>query len=336
MEQHKHRMDDMRSGHDTEMSVLQQSNRENTAACDKAMAKMKTVNEREMTRNKADHSATMAAMRQKNDGEEVKRNEQVNVLKSANAQRVNNLGQRLDAQRSDFKKKRHESDRAHSQRMKVMSFSHIGLESSARSRNAADLKARRDESAAKRQTQQNKVDAANERHQQNISDENVRHGQEMREMKSSSDARTATHETKMSRMKNKNQHKSEDANHMALHFVSLESRLKQSEARCAEHEQTLTDIVKTISQTQRRRDVLVSQSEVIAALKEAIEKVGAESAERTVTVKRKKFGSDCKDAEVRFLRNLIQCTLSSNRAFDEEMAAFLTRLSALIQQIRSD
>merc|ERR1719334_1144572 len=219
-----------------------------------------------------------------------------------------------------------------------MSFSHVGLESNARNRNAADLKAQCLESAAKRQTQQNKVDAANERHQRNISDENMRHGQEMREMKSSSDARTAAHESKMGRMKNKNQHKNDDANHMALHFVSLESRLKQSEARCTEQQQTLADIAKTISKTQRRRDLLVSQSQVIAEVKNTVKKEGAESAEKTAIINHTKFGSDReeKEAELRFLRNEIQSALNANRFFDEEMATFLRRLSALNEQIRND
>merc|ERR1719206_244841 len=302
------------------------------------MAKMNAMNQCKMKRKKDDHSAAMAAMRQKNDGEEVKRNEQVNVVKLANAQRVRNLGQRFDAQCSDVVQKQHASDRAHSQRMKVMSFSHCGLESSARNRNAADLKAQRHESEAKRQKQQNKVDAANERHRRNISDENVHHGQEMREMKSSSDARTAAHETKMGRMKNKNQHKNEDANHMALHFVSLESRLQQSEARCAEHVQTLNGIAQTIVQTKQRQDLLVSQSEVLAAVKEVIEKERVESAEQSAAINCMKFGSDrgVKEAELQFLRNQIQSALTLNRAYDEEMMTFLRRLSALNEQLRND
>merc|ERR1719206_353328 len=250
----------------------------------------------------ADHSVAMLVMRQKNHDVKAKRNEHVNVVKLANAQRVANLGRRLDAQCSDLKKKQHASDRAHSQRMKMMSFSHVGLENNARNRNAADLKAQCQESAAKRQRQQNKVDAANERHRRNISDENMRHGQEMREMKSSNDARTAAHETKMGRMKNKNQHKNEDANHMALHFVSLESRLQQSEARCAEHVQTLNGVAQTILQTKSRQDLLVSQSEVLVAIKDVIEKERVESAEQAAAMNCMKFGSDrgVKEAELQF------------------------------------
>merc|ERR1719204_439083 len=232
-------MDDMKSGHDAEMSVMLQSNRENTTACTATMAKMNLSNQREMKQNMANHNASMATMRQTHDGVEVKRNERVNVLKLANAQRMTNLEQRLDAQSSDFKHKQHSSQMVHSQRMKMMSFSHVGQASDARVRNASDLKAQRQDSKLKRQGRQGKVDAANARHHQNIDGEKVRHGKEMSEMKTSSDAKTATHGNKMGRMNDKNQHKKDDANHMALHFVSLESKLKESEARCAEHEQTL-------------------------------------------------------------------------------------------------
>merc|ERR1719403_242020 len=98
-------MDDMKSGHDAEMSVMQQSNRDNTEACSATMAKMSANNQREMEQNMANHNANMAMMRQNHNGVEVKRNERVNVLKLANAQRMTNLEQRLDAQCSDFKQK---------------------------------------------------------------------------------------------------------------------------------------------------------------------------------------------------------------------------------------
>merc|ERR1719385_471243 len=52
-EQHRHRMDDMMSGHDAEMPVMQQSNRENTTACTTTMAKMKANHQREMELNMA-------------------------------------------------------------------------------------------------------------------------------------------------------------------------------------------------------------------------------------------------------------------------------------------
>merc|ERR1719477_284743 len=98
----------MKSGHDIEMSALHQSNRENKTACDTEMVKMKAMNQREMSQRTADHSVAMLVMRQKNHDVKVKRNEHVNVVKLANAQRVANLGQRLDAQCSDFKKKTRE------------------------------------------------------------------------------------------------------------------------------------------------------------------------------------------------------------------------------------
>merc|ERR1712129_594261 len=101
----------------------------------------------------------------------------------------------------------------------------------------------------KRRCQQSKVDAANEKHHQNIDNEEVRHGREIRDMKTSSEAKTAEHDTKMVRIGDKNKHKTDDVNHMALHFVSLESKLKQSEARCAVHEQTLIEHAQTILQS---------------------------------------------------------------------------------------
>jgi len=336
LKQHSHRMDDMKSGHDTEMSEMRQSNRETTMACSATMTKMKVNNQREMNRNMADHHASMAAMRQSNDGVEVKRNENVNVVKLANAQRVTNMRQRLDAQRSDFKQKQHASEMMHSQRMKMMSFSNIGMASDARNHNAIDLKAQRQGTRTSRLAQQGKVDAANQRHHHDIDEEKLRHGHEMSEMKTSSDSKTATHETKMGRMNDKNQHKSDDGNHMALQFMSLESKLKRAEARCAEHEQALAENAQTVLQSQRRHDLLVAQSEVITAAKDVINKDGSESAEQKAAVNRKTFGRDCKDEELRFLRNKIQKALDSNHAFDEEMTTFLTMLSELNEQIRTD
>merc|ERR1711951_201735 len=125
----------------------------------------------------------------------------------------------------------------------------------------------------------------------------------------------------------KNQHKKDDANHMALHFVSLENKLKEAEARCAGHEQTLNEYEQTVLQSQRRHDLLAAQSKVIGAAKAAIEKDSAESAEQTTEVKRRRFGRDEKEAEMGFLHNKIQFALDSNRAFDEEMTTFLGMLS---------
>merc|ERR1712176_1226716 len=102
----------------------------------------------------------------------------------------------------------------------------------ARNRNAIEMEAQRADTKKKRRDQQNKVDAANAKHHQSIEDEEVRHRQEMCDMKTASDAKTAKHNTKMERMSDKNKHRTDDVNHMALHFVSLENKLKQNNARC--------------------------------------------------------------------------------------------------------
>merc|ERR1719249_372394 len=213
----------MKSGHDADMAQMLQSNRNDTTACNTTMATMNKNAQRQMDRHMADHNANIKAMRRANDGVAVKRNERVNVLKLANTQRLTNMKQRLDAQCSDLKQRQHAGEMVHSQRMKVLSFSHAGMASGVRIRNADDLEARRSSDKAKRQAQQNKVDAANDRPHRNIDGEALRHGQEMRDMKTSSDAKTAKHNAKVDR------HKGEGAHHMALHFVSIESKLKQSE-----------------------------------------------------------------------------------------------------------
>merc|ERR1719365_564770 len=112
-----------------------------------------------MDRHMADHNANIKAMRRANDGVEVKRNERVNVLKLGNAQRLTNMEQRLDAQCSDLKQRQHAGEMVHSQRMKVLSFSHAEMASDARIRNADAFEARRKDTKAKRQAQQSKVDA---------------------------------------------------------------------------------------------------------------------------------------------------------------------------------
>merc|ERR1712013_269009 len=213
------------------------------------MASMNARTEQEMTRRTADHNANVKAMRSRNDGADVKHNERMNVLKLEQRQRTTNYQQRLDAQCSDLKQKQRKEEMMHSQRMKVLSFSHIGVASDARNRNAMDMEAQR-------------ADV----------DEKKRHGQEMSDQQTASDAKTAVHNAKMGRMGGKNKHKTEDANHMALQFVKLENSLKQSQERCAVHEQKLTENAQRIKQTQIRRDLLVAQSEVVRAVKEAIAK----------------------------------------------------------------
>merc|ERR1719206_1368109 len=179
-----------------------------------------------------------------------------------------------------------------------------------------------------------RVDAANERHHRSIDGEARRHGQEMSDLKSSSDAKTATHNAKMGRMKDKNKHQSDDANHMALHLVALESKLKASEARCALHQRTLNDFAQTIWESQRRQDVLAAQSEVLVAVKAAIAKNCAESAKQSAAAKRRNFGSEVE--EERFVRREIASALDVNRIFDEKMAASLETLSDLNARMRAE
>merc|ERR1719385_54391 len=90
---------------DAEMAQMMQSNRENTKACNTAMATMSAKAQRQMDRRMAEHNANIEAIRRVNDGVEVERNERVNVVKLANAQRLMNMKQRLDAQCSDLRPK---------------------------------------------------------------------------------------------------------------------------------------------------------------------------------------------------------------------------------------
>jgi len=328
--QHRHRMDEMKSGHATEMAQMRQSKLKDTTTCNATMASMNARTEQEMTRRTADHNANVKAMRSRNDGADVKHNERMNVLKLEQRQRTTNYQQRLDAQCSDLKQKQRTEEMMHSQRMKVLSFSHIGVASDARNRNAMDLEAQRADVDDKKHCQQNKVDAANARHHQNIDDEKVRHGQEMSDQQTASDAKTAVHNAKMGRMGGKNKHKTEDANHMALQFVKLENSLKQSQERCAVHEQKLTENAQRIKQTQIRRDLLVAQSEVVRAVKEAIAK--DRSKQSASAVKRKKFKGDAE--EIRFLRDQIEYARTTNTAFEEEMVVFVRMMGELNEQIR--
>merc|ERR1712129_498543 len=107
------------------------------------MTAMNARTEQEMTQRTADHSADVKAMRDRNDGADVKHNERVNVLNLEQRQRTTNYQQRLDAQCSDLKQRQPTEEMMHSQRMKVMSFSHIGDANDARNRNAMDLEAHR-------------------------------------------------------------------------------------------------------------------------------------------------------------------------------------------------
>merc|ERR1712176_119546 len=202
----------------------------------------------------------------------------------------------------------------------------------ARNRNAIEMEAQRADTKKKRRDQQNKVDAANAKHHQSIEDEEVRHRQEMCDMKTASDAKTAKHNTKMERMSDKNKHRTDDVNHMALHFVSLENKLKQNNARCAVHEQALAENAQTIQQSRDRRKLLVAQSEVVQAVREVIEKDRTKSSKQTALAKRKKFGDAAEEAQ--FVQNEIESAIKANRDFDDEIIAFMTTLTELNEQIR--
>jgi len=219
-------MDDMKLGHDAEMARMQRSNYENTKACNSAMAAMATNAQQRMNQNMADHTANINEMRRANHGVKVKRNERMNVLKLANAQRVTNMEQRLEAQCADLRQK-HTDEVAHSQRMKMLSFSHVGMASDARNRNAMDLEALRKETNAKRRAQQKRVDAAKQRHHENIDSEEERNDKAMGDIKSTSDAKTAKHNARMVRLRDKNKHKSEDANHARLYLAREQIQTKR-------------------------------------------------------------------------------------------------------------
>merc|ERR1719295_2527709 len=148
---HQNQMDDVKSGHDADMAQMLQSKSDDTARCNSTMATMNANAQQQMDQHMADHNANIKAICRANDGVEVKRNERVNVLKLANAQRLANMQQRLDAQCSDLRQRQHAGEMVHSQRMKVLSFSHVGMASHARNRNAIDLEAHKKDRKAKRQ-----------------------------------------------------------------------------------------------------------------------------------------------------------------------------------------
>jgi len=333
---HQARMDDMKLGHDAEMARMQRINNENTKACNSAMAKMAANSQQRMNQNMADHTANITEMRRVNHGVKVKRNERVNVLKLANAQRVINMEQRLEAQCSDIRQRQHTGKLAHSQRIKMLSFSHVGMADDARNRNAMDLEALRKKTNAKRRAQQKRVDAAKQRHHENIDSEEERHGQAMSDLKSTSDAKTAKHNAGMVRIRDKSKHKSEDVNHMALEFISLENKLKQSEARCAVHQRTLAENAQAQRTTQNRRDLLIAQSQLIVIIKAAMSKSSTEEEKQETQVKKQIKKLSCVAELERFLLNEIKCARNTNDLFGEEMAAFLDELSETNAQMMND
>merc|ERR1719385_307327 len=93
----------------------------------------------------ADHNASITVMHGAYDGVEETRNEQLNVLDLANAQRLTILEQRLDAECEDMKQRQQTAEMRHSQRMDVLRFSHSAMASDARNSYAIDLEAQRED-----------------------------------------------------------------------------------------------------------------------------------------------------------------------------------------------
>jgi len=330
--QHQHQMDDLKSGHDSEMAAMRQSNTISTVTFNKQIAAMGANTQQQMGQHVASHNARMEAMRSTKDGVEVKRNERVNVQNLANAQRINNMAQRQDAQCSNLKQRQLDDAQVHSQRMKMLSFSHVGMASSARMRNTLDMDAQRQGNRDKAHAQQSKVDAANERHHQSTDDEALRHGQEMDDMKTSNESRTAKHAVQMVRMQDKGKHKGADVNHMALHFVALENKLKKSEELCAEHERMLAENAQIIEQSRTRRSLLIAQGQVADEAAASIKKHSAESENQATSLKRIKFDSE--EEEVRFLQRAIRSALNANVSFEEEATTWLDELCRLNERMR--
>merc|ERR1719486_135352 len=193
-------MNDMKAGHAAEMAQMLQSSADDTAACNATMAAMDTDMRQHMEQHMADHNTSMAAMRNVNDCVEVKRNERINVRKLANKQKLRNMAQRLDTQCSDLKHKKHNDERLHSQRMKVLSVSCAGKAKDARNRNAVNMEGKRQGNRDAALAQQSKVNSTNERHQRNLKDEKLRHEQEVCTIKVANNAKNAQDAAKMSRM----------------------------------------------------------------------------------------------------------------------------------------
>jgi len=331
--QHQHKMKNMKSGHVDEMAAMRQNDTDDTATSNAQMAAMSVNTRQQLGQHMANHNSRIVAMRRTKDGVEVKRNERVNVQNSANAEMLTNMAQRHDAQCSNLKQRQLEDAQVHSQRMKMFSFSHAGMASSARTRNAFDMDAQRQGNRDKAHAQRSKLDAANERYHQSIDDQALRHGQEMDDMKTSSDARTAKHAVKMVRMNNKGKHKGADVNHMALRFVALENKLKKSKEHCAEHEQILAQNEQAMKQRQKRRSLLVAQVEVADEAAASLKKHSAVFANQATSLKRIKFGSE--QEEALFLRKEIQCALNANDGFDEQITACMEELCKLNGRIKS-
>merc|ERR1712212_352956 len=125
-----------------------------------------------------------------------------------------------------------------------------------------------------------------------MGDEKLRHEQEMCDTKVVNNTKSAQHAAKMSRMKGKNKHKEDDANHMLLQFVAVENKLKQSKERCAVHERALAENAQTIQLSHKRRSLLVTQAEVVQTVQATVEKHHFESVKQAASAKRRKFDSE--------------------------------------------
>merc|ERR1712212_843894 len=165
-----------------------------------------------------------------------------------------------------------------------------------------------------------------------MGDEKLRHEQEVCDIKVANNAKSAKHAAKMSRMKGKNKHKEDDANHMLLQFLAVENKLKQSNGRCAVHERALAENAQTVQVSHKRRSLLVTQAEVVQAVQATIEKHHFDSTNKAASEKRRKFGSE--QEEILFTQSEIQSVVNANDVFNEEMVTLMEELSMLNVQIK--
>merc|ERR1712212_168867 len=163
-----------------------------------------------------------------------------------------------------------------------------------------------------------------------MGDEKLRHEQEVCDIKVANNAKSAKHAAKMSRMKGKNKHKEDDANHMLLQFLAVENKLKQSNTRCAVHERALAENAQTVQRSHKRRSLLIAQAELLQAVRATIEKHCADSANQATLVKRTKFESERE--EVLFTKNEIRRAANANDACYGEMVSLIKSVETLNMQ----
>jgi len=330
--QHQHQINGLQSAHSANMAKMLQSKADSTTRYNAAVAEMNANQRQIMQQHVADHNASVSAMRSAKQGAKVSRNERVNVQKLANQQRLNNVAQRLDAHRSQLTQEQHEEARVYSQRMKMLSFSHIGKAKHTQNRNAAELEERRQSNRDKVLAQQNKAMATNERYRQHLVEEELRHGKEMCDMKAANEAKSSNHAATVRRMQHKNKHRNEDLNHMSLQFVAMEDKLKQSNTRCAVHERALAENAQTVQRSQKRQSLLIAQDEVLQAVKATIEKQCADSANQAALAKHTKFESE--QEEMLFTQNEIERVANANDACREGMTMLMESVQRLNMQMR--